>query len=92
MYTKKKFFKILSYLIICLSTYIVTLITTTSAHSKIFKIEDIEIYEPFNANFNKEIVINKAFSTAFRELISSLQNWMKLNTLLTHLKLKMKVF
>ena len=72
MYTKKKFFKILSYIIICLSTYIVTLITTTSAHSKIFKIEDIEIYEPFNANFNKETVINKAFSTAFKELISSI--------------------
>jgi len=72
MYTKKKNFKILSYLIICLSTFIFALIITTSAQSKIFKIEDIEIYEPFNANFNKEIVINKAFSTAFKELTSSI--------------------
>ena len=72
MYTKKKNFKILSYIIICLSTLIFGLIITTSAQSKIFKIEDIEIYEPFNVNFNKEIVINKAFSTAFKELTSSI--------------------
>ncbi len=72
MYTKKKNFKILSYIIICLSTLIFGLIITTSAQSKIFKIEDIEIYEPFNVNFNKEIVINKAFSTAFKQLTSSI--------------------
>ena len=72
MYTKKKFFKILSYIIIYLSTLIFALVITTSAQSKIFKIEDIEIYEPFNANFNKEIVINKAFSAAFKELTSSI--------------------
>ena len=48
------------------------LILTTSAQSKIFKIEDIEISEPFNTNFNKEKVINKAFSAAFKELTSSI--------------------
>ena len=72
MYTKKINFKILSYIIICLSTLIFCLIITTSAQSKIFKIEDIEIYEPFNTNFNKEILINKAFSAAFKELTSSI--------------------
>ena len=72
MYTKKNFFKIVSYIIIYLSTLISALIITTSAQSKIFKIEDIEIYEPFNASFNKEIVINKAFSTAFNELTLSI--------------------
>ena len=72
MYTIKKFFKILSYIIIYLSTLITAVIITTSAQSKIFKIEDIEIYEPFNADFNKEIVINKAFSIAFKELTSSI--------------------
>ena len=56
MYTIKEFFKILSYIIIYLSTLITAAIITTSAQSKIFKIEDIEIYEPFNANFNKEIL------------------------------------
>ena len=72
MYTKKINFKILSYIIICLSTLIFCLIITTSVQSKIFKIEDIEIYEPFNTNFNKEILINKAFSAAFKELTSSI--------------------
>ena len=72
MYTKKNFFKIVSYIIIYLSTLISALIITTSAQSRIFKIEDIEIYEPFNASFNKEIVINKAFSTAFNELTLSI--------------------
>tara|TARA_B100000123_G_C25689190_1_gene409977 strand:+ start:18 stop:1094 length:1077 start_codon:yes stop_codon:yes gene_type:complete len=72
MYTKKNFFKIVSYIIIYLSTLISALIITTSAQSKIFKIEDIEIYEPFNTNFNKEILINKAFSAAFKELTSSI--------------------
>ncbi len=72
MYTKKNFFKIVSYKIIYLSTLITALIVTTSVQSKIFKIEDIEIYEPFNASFNKEIVINKAFSTAFNELTLSI--------------------
>ena len=54
MYTIKEFFKILSYIIIYLSTLITAVIITTSAQSKIFKIEDIEFYEPFDANFNKK--------------------------------------
>ncbi len=71
MYTKKKFFKIVSYKILYLSTLIFALILTSSAQSKIFKIEDIEISEAFDANFNKEMVINKAFSAAFKELTST---------------------
>ena len=54
MYTKKNIFKFLSYTIIYLSTLIYLSILTTSAQSKIFKIEDIEISEPFDAYFNKE--------------------------------------
>ena len=72
MYTKNLFFKILSYIIICLSTFIFTFLIATSVKSKIFKIKDVEIAEPFNANFNKEKVINKAFSTAFKELTLSI--------------------
>ena len=71
MYTKKKYFKIVSRIIVCLSTFLFVLLPTISAKSKTFKIEDIEITEPFNSNFNKERVINKAFSTAFKELTSS---------------------
>ena len=72
MYTKIKFFKFLSFEIICLSTLIFSSILITSAESKIFKIADIEISEPFNNNFNKEKVINKAFVAAFEELNSSI--------------------
>ena len=72
MYTKKNIFKIVSCTIICLSTLVFLSILTTGAQSKIFKIEDIEISEPFNTKFNKEKVINRAFSVAFEELSSSI--------------------
>ncbi len=72
MYTKKKFFKIVSFIIICLSTFILATIPTTIVESKIFKISDIEISEPFDAKFNKEKVINEGFSAAFKELTSSI--------------------
>ena len=71
MYTKKKKYKILYSEIIYLSTLIFVSLSITSAKSKIFKINDIEISEPFNVTFNKEKVINKAFSSAFKELASS---------------------
>ena len=71
MYTKKKLLKILSFVIIYLSTLIFSLSATSDALSKIFKIEDIEISVPFDTKFDKEKVINKAFSAAFNELVSS---------------------
>ncbi len=72
MYTKKENFKIVSFIIICLFTLIFAILKTTVAQSKIFKIEDIEISEPFDIRFNKEKVINKAFSEAFEELTLSI--------------------
>ncbi len=72
MYTKKKIIKIVSCTIIYLSTLIFSSFLTTNAQSKIFKIEDIEISEPFDSNFNKEKVINRAFSVAFKELTLSI--------------------
>ena len=72
MYTKIKILKIVSFIIICLSTLILVIIPTTLVESKIFKISDIEIAEPFDARFNKEKVINKGFSAAFKELTSSI--------------------
>ena len=72
MYTKRKLFKIVNFAIICLSTLIFTLIPISNVESKIFKISDIEISEPFDAKFNKEKVINKGFSAAFKELTLSI--------------------
>ena len=71
MYTKNKLFKIVSHTIICLSTLFLALLLITNAESKIFKIEDIEISEKFDVNFNKEKAINNAFVIAFKELTSS---------------------
>ena len=70
--------------------YFLALLSSTSTEGKIFKIEDIEISEKFDVNFNKEKAINNAFVIAFKELTSSIittkdkkkfniQNLVKLN-------------
>ena len=71
MYTKKIIFKIVSLTITYLSTLVFSFILITNAQSRIFTIEDIEISEPFNTNFNREKVINKAFFKAFEEFSST---------------------
>ena len=54
------FFTILLFLIFQQPTY----------GSSTFKVSDIEITEPFNNNFKKKIVIDKAFILAFKKLIN----------------------
>ena len=54
------FFTILLFLIFQQPTY----------SSSTFKVSDIEITEPFNNNFKKKIVIDKAFILAFKKLIN----------------------
>ena len=49
---------------------IINIISTSTSSANSFKIKDLEISEPFDAKFNKEKVINKAFKDAFIELIS----------------------
>ena len=44
----------------------------TKLEARIFKIENVEVSEPFNSNFNKDITINKAVVSAFEELTSTL--------------------
>ncbi len=96
MYFKKEIIKIVSYIIFCLSTLILNSTLTTKAESKIFKIEDIEVFEPFGVNFNKDKVINKAFSYAFDELTSSIINTKDkskiLNTKLNEIKYLIESF
>ncbi len=72
MYTKNEFIKIISYIIFCLFTLLFSSIFILNAESKIFKIKEIEISEPFSDNFNKEKVVNKAFNSAFDELTSTI--------------------
>ena len=46
--------------------------STTNINAKTFLIEDIEISETLENNFNKDSLINKGFEKAFYELISTL--------------------
>ena len=48
----------------------ITFLTSLNANS--FKIINLEISEPFELNFNKEKVMDRAFRQAFEELISSI--------------------
>ena len=43
MYTKKKFFKIVSYKIVCLSTLIFAFILSSNAQGKIFKMDNLNL-------------------------------------------------
>ena len=63
-------------LLILKKTYIIFFIsvlflnfTTSDLKSSIFKVNNIEITEPFEVNFQKNIVINKAFKEAFIKLL-----------------------
>ena len=58
-------------------TYIIFFITllflifyVSRVDSTIFKVEQIEISEPFDENFKKEKVIDNAFILAFKKLIN----------------------
>ena len=72
MFLKKKFLKSSSYIVFTIFVVFFICFIHTYAFGKIFKIQDIEIEEPFNSNFNKEKVINKAFGEAFNILLNSL--------------------
>ena len=72
MFLKKNFLKSSSYIVFTIFVIFFICFINTNTFSKIFKIQDIEIEEPFNSNFNKEKVINKAFGEAFNILLNSL--------------------
>ncbi len=58
-----------SYIIFFLALLFIIL-NTSKVHSSIFKVSDIQITEPFNPNFKKQEVINKAILLGFRKLLS----------------------
>ena len=72
MFLKKNFLKSSSYIVFTIFVIFFICFIHTYTFGKIFKIQDIEIEEPFNSNFNKEKVINKAFGEAFDTLLNSL--------------------
>ena len=72
MFLKKNFSKSSSYIVFTIFVIFFICFIHTNTFGKIFKIQDIKIEEPFNSNFNKEKVINKAFDEAFDILLNSL--------------------
>ena len=45
-------------------------VTISKAHSSNFKVDGVKVTEPFNSNFKKERVIDKAILIAFKKLLS----------------------
>ena len=72
MFLKNIFLKFSSYIVFTIFIVFFVCFIHTNTFSKIFKIRDIQVEEPFNSNFDKEKVINKAFEQAFDLLLSSL--------------------
>ena len=68
MFFKKKNYKYIYIFNLILFTFL-TIFSTTNVLSKIYKIEDINVNEPYNLSFQKNNVIEKAFNNAFNELL-----------------------
>ena len=69
MYLKKNFFSLKKTYIFFFITVLFINLSTSDVKSSIFRVNDIEIEEPFETNFNKEQVIDKSFKNAFDQLI-----------------------
>ena len=70
---KKYLFEILIYFF-CNSISKFIFFSTVKVEGKAFKIENIEISQPFEINFDKRKVIDDGFKKAFSELISLIVN------------------
>ena len=68
MFFKKKNYKYIYIFNLILFTFL-TIFSTTNVLGKIYKIEDINVNEPYNLSFQKNNVIEKAFNNAFNELL-----------------------
>ena len=65
----KKIIKIILYNFFVLFFIYLFLFSTNEVYANTYKIENIEISDEYNADFNKDDVIDKAFITAFKTLI-----------------------
>ena len=73
MQNKKKLYSMNKLYIIFFSTVLfINFFFLNSLKANVFKVNDIEITEPFELNFNREKVIDKGFRRAFVQLISTL--------------------
>ena len=48
---------------------VITILSTTNVYAKVYKVKDIQIIEPYDKYFEKNVIINKAFVYAFEMLL-----------------------
>ena len=73
MFFYKEPYKLIFHYIFFLSFIIIFIQFSTAVHSnEVYKIDEIEISEKFEQDFNKNKIINRAFRIAFNELISKI--------------------
>ena len=68
----KKIIKIILYNFFVLFFIYLFLFSTNEVYANTYKIENIEVSNEYNTNFNKEDVIDKAFINAYQILISKI--------------------
>ena len=71
MLLKKRNYKHI-YIFYLLLFVLITIFSTTNVLGKIYKIEDINVNEPYTLSFQKKKVIEKAFLVAFAELLKKI--------------------
>ncbi len=69
MLCKKKFFRLNVYIIFLYFIIIFIKFSTINAEANTYRIKNLQISEPYELNFDKEKIIDKAFNEAFKELI-----------------------
>ena len=69
MYQKKEFPRFRMYIFFLVFVIFFIKFSTTHVHANTYEIEDLEISELYDLNFDKQNIINKAFELAFKELI-----------------------
>jgi len=73
MFCHKEPYKLIFHYIFFLYFIIIFIQFSTAAHSnEVYKIDEIEISEKFEQDFNKNKIINRAFGIAFNELMSKI--------------------
>ncbi len=60
------------YIFFLILALILSFFSTTEVKAKAFLIDEIEISEKLENNFNKDLLINRGFKKAFKELMSKL--------------------
>ena len=71
----KKIFKISLYKFFILIFIYLFIFSTKDVQANTYKIENIEISDQYNTDFNKENIIDKAFQRGFQILLSKIHNF-----------------